>query len=67
MSFWQKIQRDTKRKLFCFEILFWGATAFLGKDAVSVEEKYFTATENGEETDVRMGQSIGSKPVGHGE
>lgn len=41
--------------------LYGGSTIILllGKDAVSVEEKYFTATENGEETDVKMGESIG--------
>ena len=60
-----KFRRGEEKGTF----LYGGSTIILllGKDAVSVEEKYFTATENGEETDVRMGQSIGSKPVGHGE
>lgn len=43
--------------------LYGGSTVILllPKDAAAVDEKYFTATENGEETDVRMGEIIGSK------
>jgi phosphatidylserine decarboxylase len=44
--------------------LYGGSTIImlLHKDAAEVDEKYFAATENGEETDVKMGEKIGSKP-----
>lgn len=43
--------------------LYGGSTVILllRKDAAKIDEKYFVATENGEETDVRMGEIIGSR------
>ena len=43
--------------------LYGGSTiiVFLEKDRVSLPEKYFEATENGEETDVLMGQKLGER------
>ena len=45
--------------------LYGGSTivVFLEKDSVSLDEKYFEATQNGEETDVLMGQRLGTKKI----
>ena len=43
--------------------LYGGSTivVFLEKDSVELEQRYFDATENGEEVDVLMGQKLGNK------
>ena len=53
------IQRGEEKGTF----LYGGSTVILllQKDAANVDEKYFAATEEGNETDVKMGQVIGTK------
>ena len=54
-----KIQRGREKGMF----LYGGSTVvlLLEKDAVKVDDEFFAATINGEETEVKMGQVIGKK------
>lgn len=55
-----KFTRGEEKGMF----LYGGSTVILlvKKDAVRIKESFFTATEAGEETEVRMGDVLGSRP-----
>lgn len=54
-----EIKRGDEKGMF----LYGGSTVILllEKDSVKIDSEFFTATENGEETEVKMGQIVGKK------
>ena len=59
MSFSGRIYKGTEKGMFQFG----GSTIVLlmKKDSVKLPERYFVATSQGTETDVKYGQAIGEK------